>query len=561
MKNFFSIIQFSGMVRQYIILVVHAVLTNVLDLIFLVSIFNVIQYLDASTNPMTSNIVNNTFLSVFYGGNSLDILDLVSFSLVLCIISYIAKLSLLIFENIFTQKVRRNLINKSLEASLYMDFVDMLSVDFETVANTVTMRSNLLTAQLVRSVVKFQTGMVTFTLMACLIAYTAPLFVLVLTALVVGLILLLYLNSGTVRKLGGEVDKTNFELLTEINLSFSLLRTIRINNIETIAAARVKAIAYRAYISLAKLQILKESPRLLIEFIVLAGALTAFLFYFGILERQFDNSNIAKVVLILLGVQRMFPAFSLANQAFNGIVSSRVPFREYIDFVRKTSSAKVLNYNGTKTYKRLSNISVRNLTFSHSLKNDFELKVKEFVFKRGNITIIDGPSGSGKSTLILLILGLLNPQKGEIIYRTGSGEVLDKIEPDTIEYVSNDEPVFGKNLLEYITSYRSIIADMNMCEDLFNKFGLSQYWSERESKTPLSLSLGERQRIKIIRALVNKNASLIILDESISNLDKKNKVAVVDLIAELIHDKIILVVSHDASFEDKQHLRLDLGDY
>ena len=271
---------------------------------------------------------------------------------------------------------------------------------------------------------------------------------------------------------------------------------------------------------------------------MLGGALTAFLFYFGILERQFDNSNIAKVVLILLGVQRMFPAFSLANQAFNGIVSSRAPFRKYMDFVRKIKTSKVLNYNKIKTYKSLSS----NLNYSHSCNNDFELKVKEFVFKRGNITIIDGPSGSGKSTLILLLLGLLNPQKGEIIYQTGSGQVLDKIEPETVEY---------------ITSYRSIVVDMDLCEDLFKKFGLSSYWSDRVSKTPLSLSLGEQQRIKIIRALVNKNASLIILDESISNLDKKNKVAVVDLIAELIYDKIIVVVSHDASFEDKLHLTLD----
>ena len=175
---------------------------------------------------------------------------------------------------------------------------------------------------------------------------------------------------------------------------------------------------------------------------------------------------------------------------------------------------------------------------------DLDLDIGEFV-------AITGESGSGKSTLLNVISGLDTYEEGEMFV---CGE-------DTTAYGTEDYEVYRKtyignifqdfNLINSYTVYQNIEAVMllsgkkkNECKDRINELidlvGLSKYKRTKVSR----LSGGQKQRVAIARALA-KNAPIIVADEPTGNLDSKSAMSVMETLAKVSTDKLVVVVTHN----------------
>ena len=179
--------------------------------------------------------------------------------------------------------------------------------------------------------------------------------------------------------------------------------------------------------------------------------------------------------------------------------------------------------------------------------NDVSLQVQE-----GDFMSIVGPSGSGKTTLLNLIAGLLTPTGGEVIV---DGISLYKLSPRERTALRREK--FGFifqtfNLIPYLTAIENVEIPLYLAgvpptrqraiaTELLDKVGLKG----RMSHLPAELSIGEQQRVAVVRALAN-NASVILADEPTGNLDTKAGGELMGYVKELNGDGVtVLLVTHD----------------
>ena len=177
------------------------------------------------------------------------------------------------------------------------------------------------------------------------------------------------------------------------------------------------------------------------------------------------------------------------------------------------------------------------------------LKGVDFEVRPGEIFVIMGPSGSGKSVLLKHLIGLEEPDSGEILINgehIGSPEVAAKYR---MALVFQSGALFnsltiGENVGLYLTEHRlkSPAEIKIIVEEKLDDVGLK----DTVNKMPNELSGGMKKRAAIARALVIE-PQLILYDEPTSELDPLSAVIIGDEILELnrrIH-VTSLVVSHD----------------
>jgi ABC-type lipoprotein export system ATPase subunit len=180
--------------------------------------------------------------------------------------------------------------------------------------------------------------------------------------------------------------------------------------------------------------------------------------------------------------------------------------------------------------------------------------------KNGAAACIVGRSGCGKSTLLKIIGLLIRADKGEVMIdqisaTRSDGSNLQKLR-QAIGYSFQEPLLFPYlNALENITAiviqtHKSPRFEISSeARKTLSRLGLSQRLTHRPSK----LSVGEKKRVDLARALV-KNPRLLIADEPFSNLDLETSGLVVELFREYVRDGGTLVYSstdtRDSKFAD-----------
>ena len=188
-------------------------------------------------------------------------------------------------------------------------------------------------------------------------------------------------------------------------------------------------------------------------------------------------------------------------------------------------------------------------TFSDGSKKLHVLKDIDLQIDKGSIITIKGPSGSGKSTLLSIIGTLDNADSGELLINGISIEEntnIDKLRNKSIGFVFQFHNLISELTLEENVSLPKMIAkeqwDKDELIELFEYFDLK----DRMNSFPNDLSGGEKQRVAVMRAVIN-NPSIIIADEPTGNLDKENALKMMSLFQKLNTEKklTIIIATHD----------------
>ncbi|PGZ80266.1 hypothetical protein COE55_09680 [Priestia megaterium] len=166
------------------------------------------------------------------------------------------------------------------------------------------------------------------------------------------------------------------------------------------------------------------------------------------------------------------------------------------------------------------------------------------------MTAIIGPSGAGKSTLIDLLMGLLQPEKGQIII-DGVPLTNDNLLSfrRSISYVPQDPFLFNGSIRDNL---KMVVPDateeeiwealeFSSAAEFVKKLpqGLETLVGDRGSR----LSGGERQRLVLARAILKKS-SILVLDEATSALDNENEEKIQEALERIKKKMTILIVAH-----------------
>ena len=207
-------------------------------------------------------------------------------------------------------------------------------------------------------------------------------------------------------------------------------------------------------------------------------------------------------------------------------------------------------------------VKINGLTYNYS--SEIQLKFPDFSLSKGEQALILGQSGCGKTTLLHLLSGLLKPNSGDVNIENEdiskmSGAVLDNFRGANIGIVFQTahfiEALTVKENLTLTQTLAGKSKDIDKIKKLLADLGV-------ESKLNVklkALSVGEKQRVSIARALVNSPA-LILADEPTSALDDKNCNAVLKLVREQAkkHNSTLLIVTHDKRLKDQFDKRVEL---
>lgn len=175
-------------------------------------------------------------------------------------------------------------------------------------------------------------------------------------------------------------------------------------------------------------------------------------------------------------------------------------------------------------------------------------------FESGQAYIINGRSGSGKTTLLNIIAGYLSQDSGDIQIEDNS----------KIEYLFQDEILFSnltvrENMMIKFLSINDQIddADISFFQKILSKLNIERLFGSKISL----LSGGERQRVQIANIML-MNPDIVLMDEPTAKLDFENMNDLMQVVAQIFNDKILIIVSHDkldSYFESVNLLNLENG--
>jgi ABC-type bacteriocin/lantibiotic exporter with double-glycine peptidase domain len=295
-------------------------------------------------------------------------------------------------------------------------------------------------------------------------------------------------------------------------------------------------------------------PRFLLEWLLifLSLLLLFFVFYFSNfieLER-----SVSLLALFCISILRLIPSLLRIIQSrqqikFTMPVVKKI-FEEFND--KKNIDNSKLIVGKIKAIGFTKNLIIKNLDFGYGdLKkeviNNFNININF-----GNFLGISGVSGSGKTTLLSIILGLLKPDKGNII--VDGIDIFNDIRAwqAVIGYVPQNLYLIDDTIQNNI-ALGTLKEDLNLnllnkvinlacLEDLINELprGIQTNIGEKG----INLSGGQRQRIGIARALY-RQPKLLILDEFTNALDKKLEEKILNNIYGLKKNVTGIIVSHD----------------
>ncbi len=205
--------------------------------------------------------------------------------------------------------------------------------------------------------------------------------------------------------------------------------------------------------------------------------------------------------------------------------------------------------------ENVERLAFNNVSFKHLTANRNALNNISFETQSGETIAFVGPSGSGKTTLVKLLVGLYQPQTGDILYNNVPSRQIDLDQlREKVGFVTQDSQLFSGTIRENLLFVRPDATDEEClqalhraaCQSLLSRAsnGLNTVIGEGGVK----VSGGEKQRLSIARALLRK-PDLLVFDEATSSLDSITEEEITETIRDVsvMKDHITILIAHRLS--------------
>lgn len=215
-------------------------------------------------------------------------------------------------------------------------------------------------------------------------------------------------------------------------------------------------------------------------------------------------------------------------------------------------------------------VVVEGLRHVYGVEDEAVVALDDLTFRlpAGSTTAVMGPSGSGKSTLTTILAGLQRPTAGRVLI--GDADLATMSEVDLLSLRARDLAVTvqrpDRNLLGYGTvqdnvrfaqrgAARAERRDLPAPLEVLQQVGIAHLAGQRAD----GLSGGERQRLALAVGLATA-PGVLLADEPTSQLDDRNRDALVDLLCGLAGRVTVIVVTHDDRLGERFDRRIVLRD-
>ena len=534
-------------------LVVAIIIMAVLDMVGIASIF---PFLSVISNPEI--IQTNTKLKMVYdkfgfANKNAFLIALGGASFVLLIISNVVRAVVNIALLQFTWLKRYTISTRLLSHYLYEPYTFFLNRNSSELVNyLVSEVAKVVSDVLIPFMQIFARSLLAILVIGLLFAVDYIVATVVIVVIGGGYTVIYMFARKKLTHVGEKSVVQNQRMYKVLNEAFGGIKDVKLLGKEEVFinqyAASVKELVhcYTARFLMA------QFPRYAFEVITFGGIL--FIISYLIIIKGNYQQAIPLVGLYAFAAFRLMPTLQLIFQDFTSLKFGQAALnRIHRDFFNCTINSLKKNENPAQILAFTRNIQLCDLTFTYP-------KAKKPVIQDLNLTIklnttigFVGGTGAGKTTLIDILLGLLQPQQGEIrvdeatltqdnlrMWQKNIGYVPQHI------YLADD--TVKRNIAFGVPDdeidHEAVVAAAKMANiHDFIMEELPQGYETKVGERGVRLSGGQRQRIGIARAL-HHNPSVLVFDEATSALDGTTESIIISAINNLAHKKTIIIIAH-----------------
>jgi len=275
-----------------------------------------------------------------------------------------------------------------------------------------------------------------------------------------------------------------------------------------------------------------------------------FLTFFGLSLAIVFLDVVKFITLDFIGVAlRLFQALGVLNSNLHLVSAYHVYLEKLFLLEKNKEIVQTSNFVIDKNIEDSIAIQINDLDFKYFNSDVNIFENLNFSISKNKHTVITGSNGSGKSTLLGLFSGIFYATKGKVIsYSNNFG------------FVGAIPMILNASLRENLLYGNLNQKDDNQLKEYIEKFQVFNNENEGSLDANVSnksLSTGQMQKISFIRALL-KDIDILLLDESLSNVDKKSKETILNVLDNL--DITIINITHNIDDYENidKHIKIEV---
>ena len=454
---------------------------------------------------------------------------------------------------IYNEQVR--LGNRLFKAYMKASYTFFLNRNSAELLRNVNGETKLIISNIIIPLLQiFLEGLVLLTIVILLIAVEPVISLLTFASIGTVSFLFIRMTNKKTKAYGKEAQQHRKKMNKIVLEGISGIKDIIVLGRENIFLDRYNFSAVRTAISIRYKQIINQLPKPFMETIAVTGMLFIALMLL-VLGREVKS---LLPILTLFGVatMRLLPIFKTIVSDYTDIrynIYAIDPVYNDLKLLEKDADKQIKKEKKIylKPYPFTSQIVFKNVSYRYPHGHAEAIRNINLNIPRGAAIGFVGPSGAGKTTIVDILLGLLEPQQGQVLvdnqnifqnvkcWQRNVGYIPQFIylNDDTIRrniaFGLPDEAIDAAKLEEALHAAQLETLIRELPE------GLDTVIGERG----IRLSGGQRQRIGIARALYN-NPQVLIMDEATSALDNITEKDVIEAIEHLRGDRTIIMIAH-----------------
>lgn len=430
----------------------------------------------------------------------------------------------------------------------YQDFIKLNSSDLISGIST---KISVVTGNVLLPILQFFSSSLIISIILLMLVIVNPIISLVIFFILGSIysVILLFTKSR-LKKNSQRISHSSNNLIKVIQESVGGIRDIILGNYQDYFNGLYLNADQSLRKGKAENEIISAMPKFLMETVgIIIISIIAFIY-------SSDNDNLLSIIPLLgataVGAQKILPLLQQVYASISMIRGETVSFHDVLGLLHANTCDVVTN----KSIERISfdsTIEFRDVSFSYSNNNEYELSNVNLRINKGDIVGIIGETGSGKSTFIDLLIGLLRKNKGEILIdgRSLSDTNINEWR-SLIAHVPQSIYLTDNTIKENIAfgvSYDEI--NFSRVEYVCEKACLNEFVDKLDTivgERGINLSGGQRQRIGIARALYDDSKEIIVFDEATSALDDEIESKIIEsLHLNLKNEYTIFMIAHRLS--------------
>ena len=488
-----------------------------------------------------------------------DRISLIKFSLIILITIFLIKNLFLSFFSLYESRFAWG-VQAEIQRRLFKHYINQ-SLTFHNkrnsgkLINNITKEIQIFYHVLMNTVILFSEIFIFFGISSLLIYYEPIAF---FSVVIVSSIVIYFYNLITMNKLlklGQVRQKEDGLIIQKIQQSLGGIREVKIYNRELGFFNLFKKSNEELYKISWLNQFIQKIPRLLVEFSIIFSMIIVILTFINL---NYNTNYIITVLgLFAVAAVRILPSLTRIYVSIQSIKFGLPAINLLSKELGEIKTTSVTQIKNSQRFLFSNEINVKNVCFSYPEKKDEIFQGVNLNIKKGDFIGIQGISGSGKSTLVDIILGLLEPSKGQILV---DGHDIKKNMlgwQKNISYVPQNVFLTDDKLSRNIAfGINDKDIDLKKIKKAVEQAELDSYVSSlpRGLDTELGergarLSGGQKQRIGIARALYNQQ-EILVLDETTSSLDSETEKKIFNTIKKLQKNRTVIIISHNKKLMD-----------